>query len=177
MFVTVGIVNGTFGVRGELRVVPASDHPDRMQTLAQAQAFIYLRGIRDPYRIRQIEQRRDLWYLCLDGIETREQAQSLIGGELQIPKHMVLPLPPGEFYIFQIIGLQVESETGEILGRVVDVLQPGANDVYVMHDLQGREFLIPATKQVVRHIDLQSQRMIVRPLPGLFDDEGDPDAH
>lgn len=177
MYVTVGIINGTFGIRGELRVAPESDHPDRLQSLAKMQVFVCRHGIREPFRVLQIEQQRALWYLRLAGIQTREQAQALVGSELQIPRHQVLPLPAGEFYIFQIIGLQVETESGEFLGQVEEVLQPGANDVYVARNSAGREFLIPAIKQVVLSVDLEEQRMIIRPLPGLFDDAGEPDAH
>lgn len=177
MYVTVGIINGTFGVRGELRVAPESDHPERLQSLAQMQVFVHQHGIREPYRVLHIEQQRALWYVRLEGMQTREQAQALVGGELQIPRSRVLPLPAGEFYIFQIIGLQVETENGEILGRVEEVLQPGANDVYVVRDSTGRELLVPAIRQVVLEVDLAGQRMIIRPLPGLFDDTGDSDAH
>lgn len=177
MYVTVGVINGTFGVRGELRVAPESDHPDRLQSLAQMQVFVYRHGIREPFRVLKIEQQRALWHLTLEGVQTREQAQALVGCELQIPKSKVLPLPAGEFYIFQIMDLRVETETGEVLGRVVEVLQPGANDVYVVRDSSGRELLIPAIKQVVLDIDLAQQRMVIRPLPGLFDDEGAPSAH
>lgn len=177
MFVTVGIINGTFGVRGELRVAPESDHPDRVQTLAQMQVFIYQHGQREPYRVLSIEQQRALWHLKLEGVQTREQAQALIGGELQIPKNKILPLPAGQYYIFQIVGLQVETETGAVLGEVAEVLQPGANDVYVVRDADGRELLVPAIKEVVLDIDLASQRIIIRPLPGLFADTGKHNAY
>lgn len=177
MFVTVGIINGTFGVRGELRVSPESDYPDRLQTLAQMQVFVYQHGLREPYRVLGIEQERALWLLKLEGVQTREQAQALIGGELQIPENKILPLPTGQYYIFQIVGLQVETESGEALGRVAEVLQPGANDVYVVRDDDGRELLVPAIKQVVIDIDLDNRRLVIRPLPGLFDDTGGRDAH
>lgn len=177
MFVTVGTINGTFGVRGELRVAPESDHPHRLQTLAQMQVFVHKNGVREPYRVLSVEQQRALWHIRLEGVQTREQAQALIGGELQIPKTKVLPLPEGQYYIFQIIGLQVETEAGEVLGRVAEVLQPGANDVYVVHGKDGQELLIPAIKQVVLNIDLANGRLVIRPLPGLFDDTGERNAH
>ncbi|NLY54719.1 MAG: 16S rRNA processing protein RimM [Firmicutes bacterium] len=177
MFVTVGIISGTFGVRGELRVAPTSDHPDRLRTLPNLQVFVYKDGIRDPYRVLQAREQRSFWYLRLEGINTREQAQALIGGELQISKQNVLPLPAGEYYIFQIIGLQVETEAGVVLGEIVDVLQPGANDVYVVRNSQGHELLIPAIKQVVLNIDLAAKRMLIRPLPGLLDIEDESHAN
>jgi 16S rRNA processing protein RimM len=177
MYVTVGTITGTFGIRGELRVTPESDHPDRLQALAKMQVFVYRQGVREPFRVLHTEQQRALWHLRLEGVQTREQAQALVGGELQIPKNQVLPLPAGEFYIFQIVGLQAETESGEVLGLVEEVLQPGANDVYVVRDSTGREFLIPAIKQVVLKVDLEKQRIIIRPLPGLFDDAGEPNAH
>ncbi len=177
MFVTVGIISGTFGIHGELKVTPESDHPERPQALVQMPVFVLRNGIREAYQVLSVKQQRTHWLVRLQGVNTRDQAQALLGGELQIPEHKVLPLPEGEYYIFQILGLQVETETGEVLGRVAEVLQPGANDVYVVRNEQGQEFLIPAIKQVVMDIDLTEQRMVIRPLPGLLSDAGDTDAY
>ncbi|MGI6343681.1 MAG: ribosome maturation factor RimM [Bacillota bacterium] len=171
MFVTIGTVLGSSGLQGELRVNPESDHPDRLPSLPGMTVFLFKDGQRRPYRVVQATERQSIWRLHLQGIESREQANALVGGELQIPKDQVLPLPEGEYYVFELIGLQVETEDGGLLGEVKDVLQPGANDVYVVAAPDGRELLIPAIRDVVLSIDRQENRMLVRLLPGLLDEE------
>ena len=175
MFVTIGMINSIFGLRGEIKVTPESDHPDRLSTLPGLTVFVLKDNIREPYRVVDAGMQQSYWRLKLQGVDTREQSQELIGGELQIPASKVLPLPQGRFYVFELIGLQVYTLQGEMLGEVIDVLQPGANDVYVVGGQGQRELLIPAIKQVVKSIDLLERKMIVDPLPGLFgeDDEDD----
>lgn len=176
MFVTIGLINSIFGLRGEIKVTPESDHPDRLSTLPGLTVFVLKDNIREPYRVVDAGMQQSYWRLKLQGVDTREQSQELIGGELQIPASKVLPLPQGRFYVFELIGLQVYTLQGEMLGEVIDVLQPGANDVYVVGGQGQRELLIPAIKQVVKSIDLLERKMIVDPLPGLFDEDDEDDV-
>ena len=171
MFVIVGVIAGAIGVRGELKVAPESDHPDRLRSLPGMTVYICQQGWRKPYLVLQARQQQDYWRLRLDGIDTREAAQQLVDGKLQITREQVLPLPKGSYYLFEVMGLPVETADGRMLGQITEVLQPGANDVYVVSSPEGREFLIPAIKQVVRTIDLEQRRMVICPLPGLLDDE------
>jgi 16S rRNA processing protein RimM len=174
MFVTIGRINSIHGLRGEIKVAPESDHPDRLDSLPGLTVFVQKDSIREPYKVTEASAHSFGWRLKLAGVDSREQASRLVGGDLQVPRAKVLPLPEESFYIFDIIGLTVYTVEGELLGQVTDVLQPGANDVYVV---QGeRELLIPAIKQVVKSIDLDQRRMLVQPLPGLFDQDDD-DAH
>lgn len=169
LFITIGIIAGTFGAQGELRVIPESDHPQRLESLTEMDAFIYHRGIRDVYEIIAARQGQSFWFLRLKGIDSQAAARSLVGGQLQIPKAKALPLPAESFYIFQILGLKVRTEAGTVLGHVREVLQPGANDVYVVQGSAGQEYLIPAIKDVVMEIDIAAGNMLIRPLPGLLD--------
>ncbi|MGI6357548.1 MAG: ribosome maturation factor RimM [Bacillota bacterium] len=178
MFVTIGRIKGTRGLQGEVKVSPESDHPDRLDTLPRMTVFIQKGNMRQPYQVVKAAWQQADWLLKLSGVDTREQAAALVGGELQISKHQVLPLPEGSYYIFELIGLDVYTVSGERLGAVVDVLQPGANDVYVVQSPEQQELLVPAIKQVVKSINLNERRMVIEPLPGLFDlaDEDEPDA-
>lgn len=177
MFVTIGRIGSSFGLRGELKVSPESDHPERVSTLPGMTVFVLKDSLREPYRVAEVGEQSTYWRLKLVGIDSRAQAERLVGGELQIPRTKVLPLPADSFYIFDLIGLNVYTQAGELLGEVVEVLQPGANDVYVVRNQSDRELLIPALKQVVKQIDVAGRRMVVEPLPGLFDpEEVDSDA-
>jgi 16S rRNA processing protein RimM len=109
--------------------------------------------------------------LKLEGCDDRNGADELRGMLVQIPTEEAEPLGEGEYYHFQLIGLAVETESGERLGQVVEVLETGANDVYVVRGIRG-EVLLPAVDDVIRAIDLESKRMMVRLLPGMMS-EGD----
>jgi 16S rRNA processing protein RimM len=85
---------------------------------------------------------------------------------VQIPLDRAVPLENGEYYLYQVIGLGVETDKGEALGRVIDVIETGANDVFVVQGASG-ELLIPAIGDVVQHLDLEARRLVVRLIPGL----------
>jgi len=89
---------------------------------------------------------------------------------VQIPIEEAVPLEEGEYYDFQLSNVRVEMENGEWLGQVVEVLETGANDVYVVRGPRG-EVLLPAVREVILEIDLESRRMLVRPLPGMLEGE------
>jgi 16S rRNA processing protein RimM len=88
---------------------------------------------------------------------------------LEIDEDELAELPPGEYYIDDLIGMDVVDMTGEKVGRLVDVLATGANDVYVVQREGARDALIPAIPDVIREVDVAARRMTIDPLPGLFD--------
>ena len=81
------------------------------------------------------------------------------------------PLPEGQYYHHQIIGLKVLTQQGELLGTIIEILETGANDVFVIRPSNGREILIPDTDEVILQIDLDKGQMIIHLLPGLLPDE------
>ncbi|MBI5379769.1 MAG: 16S rRNA processing protein RimM, partial [Nitrospirae bacterium] len=103
------------------------------------------------------------------GCETSEAARSLVGGVIQIPDSEIPPLPEGQFYHFELLGLKVYTVEGAYLGEVTEIFPTGSNDVYVVRD-GPRETLIPAIRNVIRVIDLRGKRMVIHPLPGLLGD-------
>jgi len=166
--VTIGEVLGAHGVRGTLRVRPATAYPERFLDLQQ----VYVRGAgRKQPELRTVEETRlhqGLVLVKLEGLDDRDSAQALRGALLQVARDAVHPLPPGEYYVFEIVGLAVYDETGRHLGVVADVLETRANDVYVVDRADGQgELLLPAIRDVILRIDLEQGRMDVRLLPGL----------
>jgi 16S rRNA processing protein RimM len=98
-------------------------------------------------------------------------AEAYRDADLQVRLEDAAPLPEGVYYHWQILGLQVVTEQGESLGELVEILETGANDVYVVRDAEGRERLLPAIRSVVAQVDEQAGRLVVRPLPGLLDSD------
>jgi 16S rRNA processing protein RimM len=149
-------------------VRPAGRFPQRFRELRQ----IYLGERHEPATIlhRRIYRsgNQDGVVLRLDLLRTREAARERIGQYVFVPEADAVPLPPGEYFVHQIVGLAVRTVAGEDLGKVVEVLQTGSNDVYVVKGQRG-EVLIPATKEVIKAIDLQNGTMRVALLAGLAD--------
>jgi len=104
----------------------------------------------------------------LKGCNSISEAEKLKGVEIGIPEKWLWPLGVDEYYHFQIIGLDVYTDTGLHLGEVKDIFPTGSNDVYTVK--KGRkEYLIPAIKEVIKEVDLQRKRIIIHPIEGLLD--------
>jgi 16S rRNA processing protein RimM len=110
----------------------------------------------------------DAWVLGVEGIADRTTADRFRGQLFEMPDAEVERASPDSYFVHELIGLRVVTAEGEELGRIVDVLQPGANDVYVVEG-PGGEVLIPAIAEVVVSIDLPVSVMVITPLPGLLD--------
>lgn len=164
--VVVGRVVRPHGVRGELRVLPETDFPERLTTLGQA---VLVRDERsEAVRIEAVRRTGDAVLVKVAGIDTPEAAAAWRGAVLAVPRELAAPLPEGRHYVFDVLGLTVETEAGEILGAVDEVLRTPAHDVYVVRG--RREVLIPAIASVVLRIEPAERRMVIRPIPGLLED-------
>ncbi|MGB4313587.1 MAG: ribosome maturation factor RimM [bacterium] len=165
--IAIGKVTAPHGVAGEIRVLPLTDFPDRFQQLKKV--YLTGKGMAGPrlLTVTGVKYHKKFVILKLAGVESRTEAEKLRDCYLKIEPSELVPLPPGHYYHFQIIGLQVKTLEGEVLGEVVEILTPGCNDVYVVQDQEGNEILIPAIKDVVREIDLEGGLMRVELLDGL----------
>ena len=162
-WIAVGRIIGAFGVRGQVKVVPTGRSPERFRQLER----LYVGETHVCYEIEHCQVRRTEALLKLKGIDTREAAVAQRYVYVYVPESEAIELPPGEYFVHQIVGLQVHTTAGEHLGAVEEVLSTGANDVYVVPGPRG-EVLIPALKTVIRTIDLASGQLIVELPPGLL---------
>lgn len=165
--VPIGKVGKTHGVRGAVKIHPYGDTLEELEAgeklLAvspdgKAKLELTLAGVRPQQRVCICE---------FDEINDMDRAQSLVGSELFVPQDRLAILPEGEYYHFQLIGLEVITPEGDRLGIVRAILETGSNDVYVV-DSDGKELLIPAIEDVIREIDLPNRR-IVADLPEGID--------
>lgn len=159
-----------FGLAGELKFeayLPDDFAPDAFTVgyLAAADGKpgreIYIAGARP---LRGIT-----WAVQPDGCNTPEEAAPYVNREFFIRRDLLPPLQPGEYLYQDIIGCAVHKENGERLGVVSDIMETGANDVWVITAADRRELLIPAIKNVVRHIDVPGKTITIHELEGLFD--------
>ena len=163
--VAVGRITGTYGVRGWLRVFPLTDFPERFYRLER----VFLTGGRAPgeYHVERVEAHGRFFLLKFKEVPDANAAPALKGGFVCLPREELVPLPPGTYYVFELLGAAVYSTEGEFLGELKDVLQTGANDVYVVESGRGAPLLVPALKQVVKEVDLENRRVLVDLPPGL----------
>lgn len=151
--VTVGRINGVHGIRGEIKVEPLTDFPQRFQPGSR----LWVDGV--PYDVERGRWQGRSVILKLRGVNTRNQAEAFPGQELRVPE--AAPLPDADvYYVHDLIGLRVEDAGGEALGRLSDVFSTGSNDVYVVRGERG-ELLLPALDDVVKQIDVKAGRIVV----------------
>ncbi len=164
--VTVGRIVAPHGVRGEMRVRLETDFPERFDGLRQV--YLLQAGRVTTMQITGRRPHHGGMLVTLEGIDTLDAAARLRGAAIAVSRDEVVPLGPGRYYLFEIVGLRVRTDGGQSLGVVAEVMQGPANDVYVVRG-DGGEILIPALRDVVRRIDLAAGEMVVVVPSGLVE--------
>lgn len=159
----IGTIAAPFGVRGEVKIDLSTDFPDRFTQLKT----IYVGPDYRPLELAAARRHAGRVALRFAAVTDRTEAEGLRGLALYIPRSEAMPLPDGQYYYDQIIGLKVHTTDGQHVGIITQILTTGSNDVYVVRD-DGREVLVPAIRDVVRHIDLESGIMLIEPIAGLL---------
>ena len=154
--IVIGRVGAAHGIRGELRIIPLTDFPERFPALREVMVGDEL------LHIESVKPQGKNFLMRFREYAVREDAQKLTGRLLTVARAEAAPLDEGEYYVFDIVGLTVYDEEDNELGTVENVLRTGSNDVYAVRSEDGREILIPALRKVVRTIDVPNGRMTVR---------------
>ena len=162
----VGVITSTHGVRGEVKVFPTTDDAKRFKTLKK----VILDG-REPLElsIEQVKFFKNMVILKFKGYDNINDVETWRQRDLLITRDQAVELKEDEYFITDLIGLTVVNEEEAVLGRVKDVLESGANDVYVVELTGGKELLLPAIKDCILNVDLEGGRMKVHVLDGLMD--------
>ena len=152
--IRVGQVTGAFGLQGAVKVLPLTDFDDRFRPGSS----LIVNGV-----TRHVEWSREQTnglVIKLTGVDSRTQAELHRGRYLEVPVDAVHRLPEGEFYHHQLVGLQVVTASGAPLGQLSEVLERPANDVWLARS-GNVEHLVPATREAVLEVDLESRRVVV----------------
>ncbi len=157
-YIRIGMVAKPQGIRGEIKVTSLSDRLERFLDLQYV--FVEEKGTYAKYNVKGSRLGDACAFLFLEKIYTRDEAEALRGKYLCVDREHAIQLPEGRYFIFDLIGCRVITDTGNDLGIITEVLQPGANDVYVVQG-NGQEILIPAVKSFVLNIDIQSKMITV----------------
>lgn len=162
----IGEIQGAHGVAGAVWVKPLTHVAERYRTLAEV---VLLRGpdTREA-RVASVRAVEGRWLVTLAGVETREDAEALRGWMLAVPASQAAPLPPGTFLVHELLGREVVSEDGEVLGTIANIFPTGSNDVYEIAGPRG-DLLFPALKELVLECRRDGGPIRVRLLPGLLE--------
>ena len=198
-FLVIGQLGRAHGVKGEIRMSLLTDFPERLQCRGgsmrtatgsrlaidgqmgvlphnrPAPTIIYIGEQHKPVRITNCRgighpSSQEVMLVTFEGYNDREKVETLRSQMVYVRTDERPPLPEGEYYQHQLLGLQVTDEDGKALGVLVDILRTGANDVYIIKAETGREILCPAIDSTILGVDLEQGEMRVHLLPGLMED-------
>lgn len=157
-YLDIGKVINTHGVKGEVKVLPLTDNPERYDLLKHL--FLDRDGTLKEYNVEWVKYHKGFVLLKLKGIDNLNHAEEVKNCILKVHRSQAVELPEGSYFICDLIGIIVYDLEGKELGSLRDVLQTGSNDVYVVSK-DGSDILIPALKTVVKDIDLEHRRILV----------------
>ena len=160
--IVIGKIVSAFGIKGEVKILVLTDFPERFEK--GREIGLKCQNQVKPLKIESSRFHKGMLLAKLQGVVDRNQAEELRGCEIVVEESELKQLKGDEFYVFDLIGVNVATEDGRDLGAITEVLQGGANDVYVT----DAGFCIPALRQVVIDIDLEKAKMVIRPLPGML---------
>ncbi|MFO7767850.1 MAG: ribosome maturation factor RimM [bacterium] len=158
--IDVGTITRPWGVRGEVKVLPASDIPDRFQQLEAVWVCV---GSLPPERrrIESVKELKGTVVLKLEGIETPEEAEGYREAAVGVPEEDRAPLEEDAYYIYELVGLRVEDPRGRALGILSRVFQGSAQDVLEVRDPAGNRSLVPSVGAWVHEIDIEGGRVVL----------------
>ena len=163
----VGSITTTHGLKGEVKVYPTTDDPNRFKKLKQVlleekQGFVTL-------NIKSVKFFKNIVIIGFDEFNDINQVVGLRGKKLFVSRENAVKLKKDEYYIPDLMGIKVVDEKNEELGVLKDVLTTGANDVYVVETPNGKEILLPAIKECILSVDTENELMVVHLMDGLLD--------
>lgn len=166
-YLEAGKIVGTHGIRGAVRVQPWSDSGD---FLTGFKSFFLDGGGEKKLDVLKAQPHGNIVIITFKGVQTVEQAEAYRGRVIYINRNDV-SLPEGRYFVDDLIGCRVlDADDGREYGRVADVSATGANDVWHI-EKDGKEYLVPVIDEVVVSVDVGAEKIVIRPLKGIFDDE------
>lgn len=164
-YLQIGIISSTHGVRGEVKVFPTTDDQKRFKKLKEV--LIDIKGEKKTFGIEQVKFFKQFVIVKFAGIDTLDDVLPYKGMSLYVSRENAVKLKKDEYYIADLISMKVVDETEQMIGTLTDVMETGANDVYVIQKENGEELLLPAIKQCILDVDVENMLMKVHVLEGL----------
>lgn len=162
----IGVITQTHGIRGEVKVFPTTDDASRFEELPEV--FLDNGKERLAMTIDGVKFFKQYVILKFHGFDSINEVEKYKGAKLFVPREKAVKLQEGEYFIADLIGMKVITEDKAPFGVLKDVLETGANDVYVVEMANGKEALLPAIKECILNIDMDSEEITVHIMEGLL---------
>ena len=162
----IGQIVNTQGLKGEVRVYPYVDDINRVDELEN---FYLDKNFNQEFEVERVRYKGNMVIMKIKGVDSVEMAERLKTKNLYVSRENSVDLDEDEFFIADLIGLDVFTVAGEKVGTLKDVLQYSANDVYVVKGDNDKEYLIPSTLKFVPEINIEEKKMIIDPIKGMLD--------
>lgn len=157
VYLTIGIIGKTHGLKGEALLIVLTDFPERIRK----GKYVFLGEKYVPHIIESVRNHSKGLLIKFDNINTIEELEPLRGMNVFVKTKSLPPLPEGEYYHHQLLGMKVLNEDNQTIGVLTEILETGANDVYVVIQEDGKEELIPALKSCLMQVDVTKKQMVV----------------
>lgn len=164
----VGKIVNTHGIRGEVKVKRITDFEERFEIGAVLYVVQKNNHIQE-LKVASHRVHKGFDLLSFEGFNNIIDVEPFKGAYLKITEDQLTELPEGEFYYHDIIGCEVKTIEGEVLGKIKEILAPGANDVWVVKGQKEKDILIPYIKDVVKQVDITKKEVLIDPIEGLLD--------
>ena len=161
----IGQIVNHFGIKGMVKVNPFTDDISQFEEMETI--LVDKKGSLLEIQIEEVKYSKNQVLLKLKGIDTVEDAEKYRNCYLKLPREKARKLPENTYFIADLIGLEVYTDEGNLLGKVEDIYNSGASDIYVIKDTLGKQILLPAIKEVIKQIDLEQEKIVVHLLEGL----------
>mgnify|MGYP001625294426 CR=1 FL=1 len=161
----VGQIVNTFGIKGFVKVNPLTDDAERFEELESV--FVVKNKELIEMKIEEIKYHKNMVLIKFKGIEDINMAEKYKGCYIKIKRENAKKLPEDTYFIADLIGLPVYDESGKLLGKVDDIYNNKSHDIYVVKDELGKQILLPSTKEVIKQVDIDNERIVVHLIDGL----------
>lgn len=169
-FLSVGKIANTHGIRGELKIFPFTDFPEIRFAAGKELLLISPEdGAKLKVKIVSSREQKNIYVVKLDGYENINEVEKYKGWDVKVPRTEAVEAEDNAYYFHEIMGCAVITPEGEELGTIVDILTPGANDVWVVKRKGGKELLIPFIEDVVKEVNIAEKTVRVEIMEGLLD--------
>ena len=164
-FFEIGQIVNTFGIKGFVKINPFTDDLERFEELKSV--FVVKNKELIEMQIEEVKFHKHLVLVKFKGIEDINMAEKYKGCYIKIKRENARKLPEGTYFIADLIGIKVYDEDGNLLGKVDDIYNNKSTDIYVIKDDLGKQILLPSTKEVIKQIDVDNDRIVVHLIDGL----------
>ena len=165
-YLEIGQIVNTFGIKGMVKVKPFTDDINRFDRLKKV--YIKNNKVKKDYEIEEVKYHKNMVLIKFKGIENPEDANLLRESYLLVDRNDEEPLEEGTYYIVDLIGLDVYTDEGVLLGTLKDIFNTGSNDIYEVKDELGKQILLPGIPDVIKEISLEERRITVHLIKGLI---------